>query len=363
MAEEESNEVGCVVKSTQTSGKVDLDFTNIADKLETFPKGKRIKLDLLTLDDLKFRATIYPNGKETLSNIMPVFVHISGDKIDNDRTVKIKITSGTVGLAANILGQSEYDDSDDDIDVHGVTHTFSFESTYKLNEFVGCGRGSPIPHAVVSKHKKVRFEISLFSSSSFEKAKSEELFLYQLKKMHSLSESEGDVTLVVKIRDDDSEQLYAPPAKKQKREDVEIKMSSVILRSASVVFDNMLKNGMREQNEKKIEIVAKSVDDVKALTYFMSTNGLPNKSNPRNLIHLAHYYQMDRLFAKCVKGAIQTVSVDNFATTINIFDKYQIEKEYSALVEFAKKNKELLKKVKDFDKISFAFRCAVLNAA
>ena len=166
--------------------------------------------------------------------------------------------------------------------------------------------------------------------------------------------------MVVKIRVDDSEQLYAPPAKKQKTEDVEIKVSSVILRSASVVFDNMLKNGMREQNEKRIEVYAKTVEDVKAMTYFMCTNELLSNINPRNLIHLAHFYQMDRLFAKCINEAIQTVSCDNFATTLNIFDKYQIEKGYSALVTFAKKNKAKLKKAKDYDRISFAFRRTVL---
>ena len=72
---------------------------------------------------------------------------------------------------------------------------------------------------------------------------------------------------------------------------------------------------------------------------------------------------MDRLFTKCVKEAIHTVSVDSFATTLNIFDKYQIEDGYNVFVEFAKENKEQLERAADYDKISHSFKCTVSNAA
>ena len=117
-------------------------------------------------------------------------------------------------------------------------------------------------------------------------------------------------------------------------------MSSIILRSASPVFDSILKNGMREQKERRIVVHAKSVDDVRVLTFFMCTGRLMKKANARNLIHPAHFYQMDGLLAKCIDHCIQTISIDNFSETLRIFERYQIQNGYNFSVQFAKRNQE-----------------------
>eukprot|EP01083_Nonionella_stella_P094542 265292_1 len=93
---------------------------------------------------------------------------------------------------------------------------------------------------------------------------------------------------------------------------------------------------MREKQEKRIEIKAESVDDIKALTYFMSTNILKTECNPWNMIALAHYYEMNRLLQQCVDRIINIISVQNFAQTVNVFDKFQIVAGYKKLIKFAK---------------------------
>merc|ERR1712129_145687 len=118
---------------------------------------------------------------------------------------------------------------------------------------------------------------------------------------------------------------------------------------------------MMEQKENRVEVQAKSVDDVKAMVYFMSTNQLPKDANCWNLIHLAHYYQIDRLFNECVFGILQLSNINNFISILRLFDKYRIETGYDALVTYAKKNKMKLKESKDYDTIPHAFKCILLK--
>merc|ERR1712154_681903 len=59
----------------------------------------------------------------------------------------------------------------------------------------------------------------------------------------------------------------------------EIKASSILLQSASPVFNNILSNDMREKQEKTIKVHAKTVKDVDDMIYFMATNQLRQDSN------------------------------------------------------------------------------------
>merc|ERR1712014_562499 len=67
-------------------------------------------------------------------------------------------------------------------------------------------------------------------------------------------------------------------------EDGNIIVSSIILRSASSVFDRMLTANMMEKKEKTIVVHAESVQDVEDLYYFMCTNTLRPKADPLSLI-------------------------------------------------------------------------------
>ena len=208
-------------------------------------------------------------------------------------------------------------------------------------------------------------------------------FFYQLTNMHKLSRKNGDITLVVRVNqnaDDEGESdLYVPPSKKQKRNhnknennldsnsnhnnESELKMSSMILRTASPVFDSMLssRNNMLESQQKKIIVHAKSVKDVEDMLWFMSTNKLKSDCNALSLIQLAHFYQMELLVSACANRMIQSLSIKNCIAIITIFDKYGIEQGYERLIDFAKENINKLKKADNYSQLSHAFRCGILG--
>eukprot|EP01083_Nonionella_stella_P173776 600492_1 len=241
-------------------------------------------------------------------------------------------------------------------------------------QWKGWGWSKRLTHSELLQHPQLQFHIQLISDRhpSFAKKQIKQTFTQQHEKMHQLSEIDGDVILEVKlIPQNDSNDLYCPPKKRRKLNDNkntnsveivqglgchEIKYSSIILRSASKVFDRMLSTDMKEKQEKRIEIEAKSLDDVKDLTHFMSTNTLRDGSNALNMIELAHYYQMERLFRECVCRLVQNVSITNFVATIQVFDRYQVDEGYDKLVQFAKDNAQDLQNTDDFDKLHHSFQ-------
>eukprot|EP01084_Bolivina_argentea_P088815 160349_1 len=241
----------------------------------------------------------------------------------------------------------------------------SFRQPIKKFRDGGWGWATAISHSEAKQHSNIDFIIKLYHYPLFMELPSQS-FAKRLEKLHLLSQSHGDIILIVKLTDlaDDKvgNFLDSPPLKKRKLNDpIEIKASSIILRASSNVFDRILSTNMREKEEKRIEICAKDVKDVKDLLYFMTTNKLKSDGNALNIIELAHYYEMDGLFWKCVNKMLNNISIDNFARTINTFDKYEIKKGYSVLVDFAKKNKDELEDADDFDTIPHSFKCAVLN--
>merc|ERR1712048_1210439 len=103
-----------------------------------------------------------------------------------------------------------------------------------MGECGDAGRGTYVPHTSLKESKKIEIKISL-SQSPVVPDEAETCFDDQLKQMYDFSNTGGDITLVVKIQSDESEQLCASP-EKERIEDIEIKVSSVILRSASKVL-------------------------------------------------------------------------------------------------------------------------------
>merc|ERR1719203_893174 len=85
-------------------------------------------------------------------------------------------------------------------------------------------------------------------------------------------------------------------------EDKEIKVSGVILRSASPVFDQMMQSEMMETQLRRITVHAHSAKDVDDLIFFICTDVLRENANAVNVMQLAHFYQMKRLLVACTKG-------------------------------------------------------------
>ena len=103
-----------------------------------------------------------------------------------------------------------------------------------------------------------------------------------------------------------------------------IRMSSCVLRASSKVFEQMLTIDMKEKAEKRIEIRARSVKDVEDMMYFLCTDRLRADANALGVIRLAHCYEARRLFLRCVNRIIDTVSIDTFVETVEVFNKYEI---------------------------------------
>merc|ERR1712129_475690 len=132
--------------------------------------------------------------------------------------------------------------------------------------------------------------------------------------MYELGRETGDTTLVVTpIRDEDIDVFEAPPKKKRK---LNVKVSGITLRSSSPVFEQMLTVNMQEQQQKRVVIHARSANDVEDMVYFMCTDKLKEDANVLSLVRLAHCYQVDGLFWKCVEKMVEKVSVDTFAETV-----------------------------------------------
>eukprot|EP01083_Nonionella_stella_P141476 436000_1 len=330
------------------------DLSSSIHKLRTKATTHFIDSVPFVMDDLSLRIRF--RSKEQTERFIPIFVFLQAKDalLPSDRR-KVHVT----------------------MECGHRTHTF-WKYAHQFTVPVTCSWGWPsaYTHSYLTQHPLVHFDIKITRDDGDAIPPTMQTFAQQHEKMHELSQINGDITLIVKLveGEEDSDVLYSPPRQRRRLnnaedddqivqglDDNEIKISSVILRSASKVFDRMLDSEMMEGQDKRIEIKARSVDDVKDLTYFMSTNILRNTSNPLNLIVLAHYYEMQRLFRQCARRLVASISVANFVETIHVFDKYQIDEGYETLVQFARRNVVELKKTDGFDKLHHYFRFIVLK--
>merc|ERR1712154_237565 len=104
----------------------------------------------------------------------------------------------------------------------------------------------------------------------------------------------------------------------------------------------MMSTEMKEQQESAIVVYAKELRDVKHMVYFMTTNQLKRTAKPLHLIHLAHLYELDRLFWKCVESIITTVSVQNFVETVHTFNRYDVVEGLEHIAAFGKEHVDAL---------------------
>eukprot|EP01083_Nonionella_stella_P215729 776170_1 len=376
------------LKPTVTTTNRTLDLSSIIDKLDTYPAGKGIYSDEFTLDDLKFSLKFYPQQIEQEcedGNIKTaLYIRILNAKQKDHRKIVFSV---------------RYDDRRIHSFVDPV-HLFADGQTWGWTK-------SDITQSALKQNPNIQIHVKLTHDPLVIANTTSQTLETQQQKMHDLSAMHGDVTLMIKLPEF-TDDLQSPPKQKRRLNDPyecevcskqfasvkalkshqsnkrdqahkdyknkkndndntldtecnEIKISSVILRSASTMLNRMLSSDMMEKQEQKIEIKAKTLEDVKDMVYYMSTNKLKKTSNALNVIQLAHYYGMDRLFWECASRLLQHVSVQNFVQTIKTFDTFEIANGYDTLVEFAKKNAKELEETDDFNTLSHAFKCVVLN--
>eukprot|EP01083_Nonionella_stella_P156181 505400_1 len=356
------------VKPTVTETNRTLELLPIIDQLDKYPENTMIHSDTFTLDDVTFIIRFYPRGNDSKSEYeagdrIGLYLKIQNVKANDRRKVHMS-------LHHNGHLWSEFWRS---------LHLFRSDSTY------GWPHAGVFSHSELKQNPNINLRVKLIHDPLFVSEIPSRTLEEQQIRMHVLSASDGDVTLMVKLPEY-TDDLRPPPKQKRKlneflqhtdnsdgtefnsddgdksdTESNEIKVNAIVLRSASNVFDLMLSNDMMEKREQKIEVKAKTLVDVKDMVYYMSTHKLKKTSNALNVIQLAHYYEMDRLFWECASMLLQNVSVQNFVQTIKTFDTFEIANGYDTLVEFAKKNAKELEETDDFNTLSHAFKCVVLN--
>eukprot|EP01083_Nonionella_stella_P096295 270638_1 len=337
---------------TETHRTLDLSSFIVAKHVSKFKFRNKIHTDTFQLDDLVFEVNIHSSTDNNASGGIGLYIGIKNAS-ENDRRIMY--------ADATAIGKHNKRYVSQVYSVHQFengTCTFGWPDFIRLAEL---------------KHPNIQICIKLFHDPLLIFNKPSQTIQQQQEKMHQLSELHGDVTLIIK----QPQNLSTSPMRKRRKldnnnnssnnndgvdsDDNEIKVSSVILRSASEVFDRMLANNMMEHQKRIIEIEAHCLDDARAFVYFMSTNKLRGDANALNIIHLAHYYQMDRLFDACATRLIKNLSVVNFVDTIHTFDKFEITHRYDVLMDFAKKHAKELKTLGSFERLSHTFKCAVLN--
>lgn len=211
----------------------------------------------------------------------------------------------------------------------------------------------------------------------------------QLKSIYSLSKKEGDIKIKVippsinkkentmyeplrkrrKLNDDNKDnhnEIQDVDNNDDEDDDLETKItsmraSSIILKSGSPVFKNMLSHDMMEKAKNEIEIIAECDKDVDDLIYFLCVNKPRKDSNLMNLLKLAHYYQMGRLFKVCRDSLIKNIKRETFVEIVNLFEQYSIKEGYEKLVAFALKNEDKLRKEKNFNDLPHCFKYGILR--
>eukprot|EP01083_Nonionella_stella_P170322 579382_1 len=378
------------VKSTVTEINKTLELQPIIDELDKNPENTIINSDTITLDDLTLIIQLYPRGNDPESDVrnkVGLFFMIQNVKPNDRRKVHM-----TLRYNGAIFGEF----------MHAL-------SAFRKDggKSYGWAHCQVLTHSELKKNPNVYIRVKLIHDPLFISKPTVHTLETQHEYMHYFSTSLGDITLVVKLPEF-TDDLSAPPKQKRRLNDPnrcevcdkefqskkaltshqsnkrdqahkdyknknndnvnsldtecnEIKVSSVILRSASKVFNRMLSTNMIERQQQRIEVQAKTLEDVKDMVYYMSTNKLKKTSNALNVIQLAHYYGMDRLFWACASRLLHNLSVQNFVQTIKTFDAFEITNGYDSLVGFAKTNAKEIEKADDFDSLSHSFKCVVMN--
>ena len=168
-----------------------------------------------------------------------------------------------------------------------------------------------------------------------------------LENHYILSKVYGNMTIKF-----EQQSLYRPSSKKlelnkEMSTKTSFKVDRIILTVASAVFKNMLSHNMEETPPREeIVIAADSLQDVDDFYYAMVTFKLRRNANIRNILKLAHLYEINRIYNQCINRLIETTSIPNFISTAAIFERYSIQRKRDQLVKFGTKN---IKKIRELD--------------
>ena len=84
-----------------------------------------------------------------------------------------------------------------------------------------------------------------------------------------------------------------------------------VVASTSRVFRSMVESGFREGQEHKVCLKDVSHETVKQLVEYIYSGTLPREANVRELVGLAHQFELDHLLAECVEVLVSDINRDN----------------------------------------------------
>lgn len=359
---------GAALKSIESITRKEIDLSSVVDGVNDEDVLKTKQKYSFHFDGLEFVISLSRSDSGRNAPYLSVYFSIPNGKTNDHRAIDVKVQLGAEELR------------------------LTTKRVYQLcNSSMGWSKFSKI--RTLRDVPVLNIEILLTYDTTFERPSIKEIpsKMSKHEKQYYLCTKNGDIKLRVvnpseNITQTDEDGEHPPSKKKRKlnpksecekeksgleegdegyesgSENV-VKVSSCILRAASPVFDQMLSADMRESQENKIVINAKSVEDVDELVYFMCTDQLSPDANPLNLISLAHMYQMKRLFWICAEKISKTVTIESFVETVDTLNRYEIEQGFPLVVSFGKKNIEELKKRDEFSKLSCAFKRMILGVS
>eukprot|EP00485_Elphidium_margaritaceum_P001687 CAMPEP_0202692112 /NCGR_PEP_ID=MMETSP1385-20130828/6580_1 /ASSEMBLY_ACC=CAM_ASM_000861 /TAXON_ID=933848 /ORGANISM="Elphidium margaritaceum" /LENGTH=356 /DNA_ID=CAMNT_0049347589 /DNA_START=82 /DNA_END=1152 /DNA_ORIENTATION=+ len=346
-----------------------LNLSGVWPVIDSFSKGDAVESKPISFGDTTASLAFYPKGSakndDPESNTSLFLCLLEADKSSNDLAHEERIV---------------------DVDFHCGSKHWKFRKCVKDFE-KGWGYSDFLCSAFLQANPVITVSVTMYCNPSIIIEPENAGFLKQSKAMCELSKQEGDVTLVaVKEEDLDQnadQQICAPPQKRRKisnqanqegkavaknegntdaeDQENEVRVSSILLKAASPVFERMLESTMKESQEKRICVCAQSVDDVRDMIYYLWTNELRPKTDVFSVIKLAHYFELERLKFACINRIIATLSVDNIVDAILTFNRYSIEQGMDTLTEFAVKNKEQIIKHDRCNELPFIFKTCVLK--
>lgn len=328
-----------LIQSSTTEFRGKLNLKDVIKKISSYSKNDMISTNTFAIGGFIGNLKICPHGKtaktEHPEKICTVFLCLKIDKEIPNYSVRYSING-------NRLWQS-------------CIHPVSF--------FRNSMAGLDVDHLELKQHPLIPFCIVLGHDIMVGKAARAD-WLYtldnRLENIHVHSKCSGDIKLVLKQEIDHD--LEPPPFKKRKAHKFPpepIKIVKAILRTASPVFAEIFRSNEANRREKRIQMVeipAKSYKDMEDFAYFINTHKLPKGCNPRNLVHLAHLYEMHELFWQSINQMVNELKVNNFVETVQLFNIHEIEDLFEIVVQFGKNNLVKLKARDDFKRLSHSFR-------
>lgn len=329
------------ILSSPTDIRKIIDLSDVIGQIQNYPKGQSIALHL-SVDGHQMTITVYPQGdNQATQGYVSLYLkidNIAGDK----RQIAVSMKCGSNVNSVTGLPASHF--------IQGQ----GWKNAFKMDE--------------ITANPQIEFQIKVHARKQDENAMIP-THIGHLQKMFDLTMETGDITLRVEIISDE-DTLSSPPIKRRRVCNGEgsdestasiVKVSSVILRASSPVFDQMMTTEMKEKEEKVITIHAKTLKSVKDLVYYMCTGQLRKDANALHLLPLSHLYQMDPLYWLCSQKMIRDIAIGNFVETVKTLDKYDIQQGFEFVAEYGRSNITKLCKRDDFVGLPCSFRTLVLK--